>query len=146
MSEKKESKINTVEAQKQLDMIIDYYDIDIILIKETMEKIPIDYAIRKFKSFIEKGIIEVSDGNDGVIIKQFLGKNIGPISVLEYGPIGSKACSAVDGISTDEPERKKKVFLGKLSGKGSDVIGDLTGKDYLIADTVNTFLSIAQIG
>ena len=113
MLEKKENKINTVEAQKQLDMIIDYYDIDIKLIKETMEKIPIDYAIRKFKSFIEKGFIEIDDGNDGVVIKQFLEKNIGPISVLEYGSIGSKACSAVDGIPADEQERKKKVFLGK---------------------------------
>ena len=146
MEDKKETIIDKASAEKQVKMLLDYYDIDLSILKETMKTVPIDFIISKFTKHIERGLIEVVDSNNGVSIKQFLTKPIGPNSSLEYRPINSKAAAAVDGIPATEGERKKNVFLGALSKKGPDIISDLVGKDWIVAETVNTFLSIAQIG
>jgi hypothetical protein len=141
-----ENVIDKVSADKQVKMLMDYYDIDLSILKETMKSIPIDFIIKKLTKHVEKGLIEIADSDNGVCVKQFLKKSIGPISVLEYGSIGSKSATAIDGIPSTESERKKQVFLGVLCKKGPDVISDLEGKDWIVAETVNTFLSIAQIG
>jgi hypothetical protein len=133
------------EANRQIELFMDYYDINLEVLSSELKTLPLKVSIEKIKKHIMNGLIEISVSVDGgVSVSQQLSKPIGGINAIEYKSLGSGSAMAIDGI--EKAEEKKRALLGFLCGKGPLFIGKLEHKDYNVSEAIYSFLSVAQIG
>jgi len=141
MSDKKLSKEN---AQKQLNTLLEYYDLDLDDISDETVYKAIESSCNKLLKAIRKGRIEIKEENETINVYQHLKK---PVSegktTIVYKEIDGRSKIAMKDNSETDYHGKIYSFLGGLSGEGADVIMVLKGVDISIAECLGAlFLQV----
>lgn len=143
MESKAVSKISRESAEIQLNLLLDYYDLDKndIEIEEGPEAVQtlINGLIRS----IQKGRLEISLDTDGrLVISQHLKFPPGDIDVINYEIVGCKAKLAMDRVKSNKPVERQLTFMGSLSGLGREGIAKLVGVDMGTMERLSTLFSM----
>ena len=132
-----ENKISEESAEKELQRLFDYYEID----KEEFTSLEKDAqkAIENFKKRIKKGIMRGSiifDDSETfeIIQKTKDGKEI------RYQEMGGNAKVEMDKHPEQEASMKCYALLGSLSGLGPAAIRNLKGPDLRRAEAIGSLL------
>jgi len=144
MSEKKLSKEN---AQKQLDTLLDYYDLDLDDISDENVHNAITSSCNKLLKAIKKGRLEIKEEDDTLNVYQYLKKPIGgkegSLTVIKYREIDGRSKIAMKDNKESDYHGKIYSFLGGLSKEGGAVIMRLKGVDISIAECLGAlFLQV----
>jgi hypothetical protein len=133
-------KISKESAEQQLALLLDYYCIDMEELDSfDGDDIDVQKAVRqccnKLTKFICNGLIEITDGDNGLQITQHLRKGGEPIN---YGIVNGKCKMQMKHASEKDYHGKIYHLLGAMSKKGFHVISSLEGPDLSAAETLGT--------
>ena len=130
MTEKK-IMINKEDAQKQIDILTKYYDVDLDFVPEKSKAI-VESILANLLKNVCKGRLEISEG-DVLVVKMHLRER-----TIEFEPLGGRAKVAMGKASEDEHDRVYHL-LGYLCKEGSIVIENLTGAYLSCAESLGMF-------
>jgi hypothetical protein len=138
MFEKSMNKIPEEAAQKQLDILIDYYELD------TENDVLKNNLLPNLLKSIMRGRIEFSLDKEGdLVTRQILKKKVGENTTeINYEVISGKH---KEQMKTEYKSEFSKYYalLGSLSGGNKIGISRLTGIDLSVAETLGaTFLLV----
>lgn len=131
-------------AQAQLDLLFDYYDVDLATDLLADGEDPDDRATRagesmkkKLLTAIQKGRLEIAEGDDGLVVSQHLRRPIpGVPNPLVYGEVTGRAKTVMSKFKKDDAHGRIYAFLGALSGEGASAIMRLKGVDMGLAEVL----------
>jgi hypothetical protein len=127
----KKNIISKENADEQLQIILDYYDIDASALPEKQASIVETVGLKIVKA-IMRGDCEIKDVDGEPMVIQTTKKG----SDLRYGVITGK--SRTEMAKTTDNDHYGKIFsmLGSLSGVGKDAIESLKGPDLVLAEAI----------
>jgi len=140
------SEIETIlsddSAKKQLDLLLEYYDIekDDIEIEEGPEAM--QTLLNGLIRAIRKGRIEVVEQAGELIVRQNLKHPPGEMEMLEYGVVGQKARMAMDKIKDSRAQERMCAFMGSLAGLPPSALTKLKGVDMGTMNRLATVFSM----
>jgi len=132
-------KISSEVAQDQLDIMIDYYEIDIDIMSESIRE-NVAFALEKIKQAIKKGRVEITNDKDLKIIQK-LKTPINDVTEIVYGPATAKSKLQIK----DKDDQYKKVYklMASVSGEQSASIFKLSLVDASILECLGlVFLQV----
>lgn len=143
MEGKKAGVISRESAEAQLEVLLDYYDIDKndIEIEEGPEAV--QTLINGLVRSIQGGRLEISlDANNKLVVRQYLKFAPGDVDEITYGIVGCNAKLAMDRVKSNKPVERQLAFMGSLSGIGREGIGRLVGVDMGTMERLSTLFSM----
>jgi hypothetical protein len=144
MAEKKEKiLISEDSAIEQLEILMEYYDIDKndIEIEEGAEAV--QTLMNGLVRAIRKGRLEITVDSDGkLVVTQHLKYPPGDITDINYNIVGQKARLAMDRVKSTKEQERMCAFMGSLSGLGSTGIGSLVAADMGTMNRLATLFSM----
>lgn len=142
-----ETKISEENAQAQIDLLMDFYDVDPSEAEEIFDegkeadnfKSAVNLIHSRLKKGIMKGFIEIKEEGNGLIVEQNLMRDFGGHSRLKYKEIDAKA--KIEMSKGKESNHSEQIYrlLGYLSGQGYEAMKNLKGRDMKIAETIASF-------
>ena len=133
-------KLSEESASKEVQKILDYYDIDIDKDFDAEYKKIFEQSIAKAIKAVRLGRLSVKVDDNGISITQSL-KN-GKTS-LTYREIDGRAKLATATVGKDDSFGKIYEIMGSLSGLGSSAIAEMKGVDLSLCECLGTiFLSV----
>lgn len=122
-------KLSQEAATDQLDLLLDYYDIDKddIEIEEGPEAM--QTLLNGLVRAIRKGRLEIKEEGRDLIVHQHLKFPPGEITILEYGVVGQKARMAMDKIKDSRAQERMCAFMSSLAGLPPSALVKLNGVD-----------------
>jgi hypothetical protein len=123
-------------AEDQVQMLLDYYDVDRDYIVEEA-RMPVDACILSMIKGITRGRLSVVDTDEGPIIKQYFEKPVLGNDVLTYRSAGSRVTKALKNVGDDDS--RVNAVLGALSGVDPDEFGNLHHVDRNTAVATGNF-------
>jgi ActR/RegA family two-component response regulator len=127
--------IDEEPAQDQLDLLLDFYDIEVDELDEDddVEKATLK-AIKKIKKYIMKGLIEISE-DDGLTVIQHLHHSKGETKQISYGVITGHAKIAMSKAAERDYSGKVYQVMGSLSSNiSAESIARLKGVDLAVVE------------
>lgn len=129
-------KIPKKHAEEQMQLLLDYYDVDRDFIVEDA-LLPIDACIMTMIKGITRGRLSVVDGDDGPVIHQRLENPAGDMELIKYRSAGSRVTRALKNVTDDD--NRIDAVLGALSGVAPDEFADLHHVDRNTAVATGNF-------
>ncbi len=146
MAEKENKKVLVISdesAKEQLEILMDYYDIDKndIEIEEGPEAV--QTLMNGLIRAIRKGRLEIKVDSDAkLLVIQHLQHAPGDIDVVEYSVVGQKARLAMDRVKSTKEQERMCAFMGSLSGLGVQGVSGLVGADMGTMNRLATLFSM----
>ena len=144
MAEKKEKVlISEDSAIEQLEILMEYYDIDKndIEIEEGAEAV--QTLMNGLVRAIRKGRLEIKVDSDlKLIVTQHLKHPPGDIDIVNYSIVGQKARLAMDRVKSTKEQERMCAFMGSLSGLGVQGVSGLVGADMGTMNRLATLFSM----
>lgn len=139
-----ENVISEQIAQEQIDVLLDFYDIDFADIEKKEAREAVESSCKRLKRAVRKGMIDIKTVDDTIEVIQNLSrpfKNFeGPIVYKEI--TGRAKVAMRDNADTDHFGRIY-ALLGGMAGEGEAVIQKLRGKDMSVAECLGVlFLQV----
>jgi hypothetical protein len=139
MNDKNETVISEEKSREQLDLLLDYYDLDLakdLAVEGDKGDRAAEALERKLLQAVQRGRLEIAeDPDEGLVISQHLRRPVkGVPNPLIYKEITGRAKTAM-GKSTDNHARIY-ALLGSLSGEGGAAIMRLRGVDMSLAEVL----------
>lgn len=136
-----ENILSEESAQELLDQFTAYYEIDTENLPDAL-KSAMTYCLSHMKRAIRTGRLEIEVGDETIVIKQNLRKELpGVGKTLTYKEVSGAAKIPMKEDSGNYG--KVYTFLGALSGEGVGAIAKLKGADMSLAESLGTvFLQI----
>jgi len=125
-------------AQQQLDVLVDWYDVDPKDFDKGTEKSSAKSSCKKILNGIKKGRLTIEIKDDTIVIIQKIGK---AGEELKYRELEGKHKLAMD--KADEEYAKMFALIGSITGIGSGGIAKLKGADLSLAEALGTLLFLA---
>lgn len=126
-------------AEKQLNLLMDYYEISVDEIADDDQKQGLRNSIKSLTKAIQTGRVEIKLEDDTPIVYQNLKKPVGDMHQIKYNEITGRAKIAMKDNKENDHYGRMYSFLGGLSGHGATVIMKLKGKDLSIAEYLGVF-------
>lgn len=135
-----EYKLSEKNAREQLELVLDFYDIDIDDIDNKTARQALKGAIKKLVKAIRKGFLEVKPDEDDVpVIIQHLRNN----EILEYKEIEGKNKSEMKNADANDEYGKIYALVGSMTKIGLGGVKNVKGKDLSILECLGLlFLSV----
>lgn len=136
-------KISEESAVEQLDILLEFYDIDKndIEIEEGPEAV--QTLMNGLIRAIRKGRLEIKVDSDGkLLVTQHLQHAPGDIDVVDYNIVGQKARLAMDRVKSTKEQERMCAFMGSLSGLGIQGVSNLVGADMGTMNRLATLFSM----
>jgi hypothetical protein len=125
-------------AKDQIDIIMDYYDIDLDDFDGQVRK-AMDQAVRTLIKGARLGLIEV-ESEGGLKVIQHLIEPPGDVNTLEYGPVTGKNKLAMKDNSSQH--ERCYQFVGAITKAGEKAISSLKARDLRYCEALSAlFLS-----
>jgi hypothetical protein len=134
-------------AQDQLDLLLDFYDIEIedfedfkspdARVQEAMRS-----AVKRLLRYIRKGYIEITSDN-GLTITQRLKFPKGETTELHYQIMTGKAKMQMKNADEDDFYGKIYCLIGSLTNIGATSISSLVGTDSSVAECLGAIFLTA---
>lgn len=130
-------------AKDQLDLLLDYYDIDKNDIEIEQGPEALQTLMNGLVRAIQKGRLEISlDGEAKLLVKQRLVFPPGEVSEIDYGVVGQKAKMAMDRVKESNGQERMCTFMGCLSGVGVKGMSGLVATDMGTMNRLSTLFSM----
>lgn len=139
-----ENVISDEVAQKQLDSLLEYYDIDMNDFENDTQKDGLKTACKKLKKAIRKGLLEIKEEEDSLIVYQHLNKPIdGVKNPIKYREIDGRCKIAMKESKDGDHYGKLYSLMGGLSGEGYQVMMRFKGIDLSVMECLGSlFLNV----
>ena len=139
----KKQLISEESAKEQLDILMDYYDID----KDDLENEEGPEAVQTLMNglvrAIKNGRLEIKvDSELKLVVTQHLKHAPGDIDTVDYNIVGQKARLAMDRVKSTKEQERMCAFMGSLSGLGVQGVSSLVGKDMGTMNRLATLFSM----
>lgn len=147
MSEKKETKkvvaISKESAEKQLILLMNYYDID----KDDIEIEQGPEAVQTLMNGLNRAIrnkrLEIAVNSESqLVVTQHLKNAPGDIDIINYGIVSQKSRLAMDRVKGTKEQERMCAFMGSLSGLGQAGISNLISVDMGTMNRLATLFSM----
>ena len=135
--------ISEDSAIEQLDILMEFYDIDKndIEIEEGVEAV--QTLMNGLVRAIRKGRLEIKLDSDGkLLVTQHLKHPPGDIADVDYSVVGQKARLAMDRVKSTKEQERMCAFMGSLSGLGVQGVSGLVGADMGTMNRLATLFSM----
>ena len=135
--------ISEDSAIEQLDILMEFYDIDKndIEIEEGVEAV--QTLMNGLVRAIRKGRLEIKlDSDQKLIVTQHLKHPPGDIADVDYSVVGQKARLAMDRVKSTKEQERMCAFMGSLSGLGVQGVSGLVGADMGTMNRLATLFSM----
>lgn len=127
--------ISEEAARDQLDLLLDFYDIDLNGIDDEQLSRVMNSNCSKLVRSIMKGRVEIVEKDDTVVVKQYLKRPIkGVDNPIEYKEITGRAKIAMKDYKDTDYYGRMYALLGSLSGVGASSIMAMKGVDLSVAE------------
>jgi len=139
----KKQLLSEESAKEQLEILMEYYDIDKndIEIEEGPEAV--QTLMNGLVRAIRKGRLEITvDSDNKLVVTQHLQHPPGDITDINYNIVGQKARLAMDRVKSTKEQERMCAFMGSLSGLGSTGIGSLLAADMGTMNRLATLFSM----
>lgn len=137
-----EQKISIESAKKQMDLFLDYYDMDQNDIAVDQGPEAIETILNRLIRAISVGLLEVQLSEGNLKVTQYLKFPMGEITKIDYSEFGQKAKYAADGISNNKPTQKMHALMASLAGVSSDAFIKLKAVDSSIMERLATLFMV----
>ena len=131
MQKKQITKIPREDAEKQVDLFLNFYDIDSEEdASNKAHRESLDASIKKLVKHVMRGRVEITDNGDGGInVLQRLKFPVNDVNELEYKVVGGVAKKQMK--NADESDQHGKIYslVGSLTGWNGNSIAKLQGVD-----------------
>jgi hypothetical protein len=133
--------ISEESAKAQIDLLIDYYDIDMNDFEglEETEKAEVVMVgiLKKLERAIRRGRLEITDTDGEPIIRQLLRSKYGSGKTeIVYKPVTGQAKVAMGRKKENDQTGRIYALLGSLSGDGESTFLGLKGADLVLAENL----------
>lgn len=128
-------------AEKHMDKILDYYDLDIEDIEDAELKRACRTSIRKMIKAFQKGTLEYSEENEEPILYQTL--RYPPHNHegrIKYNVITGRSKIAMKDNKQDDQYGRIYAFMGQLAKTGAPIFGKMKGPDVSLVECIGTLL------
>lgn len=136
------AKVSLQNAKKAIDLLLDYYDVDLDDLDDTEQRSAVQLAINRVIRAIKKGRLEIKIEGESLIVNQFLANKYQGIE----SPINYREVDGISKIAMKDVEDSYSriyAYLGGLSGLGIDSIMKLKGKDLGLVECLGSiFLQV----
>ena len=129
--EKKESMISEKVAQDQLNIFLDYYDIENDESDESPEGIAITTACKKVIKYIQDGLIIIVDEGESIKVTQKLCKSK---TIMTYSIMSGRHKIAMDKNTNNNNFKRMYQLIASLTSLPIKTIEDLKGKDLKVVE------------
>ncbi len=139
----KKQLISEESASEQLEILMEYYDIDKndIEIEEGPEAV--QTLMNGLVRAIRKGRLEIKvDSDHKLLVTQHLQHPPGDIDSINYSVVGQKARLAMDRVKSTKEQERMCAFMGSLSGFGLQGVSGLIGADMGTMNRLATLFSM----
>ena len=117
-------------AEKQVDLFLDFYDIDIEEdATDTQNRNALNAAKRKLVKHVMRGRIEITGDDDDLKVKQIFKTPVNDVSELNYKVIGGVAKKQMKNAEDSDISGKIYALIGSLTGWNGNSVAKLTGVD-----------------
>ena len=134
-------KIQDEPAQKQLDILLDYYDIDLDDESEKMRE-AVKSSISKVKKCIMRGFVEITEGKSGPIINHKMQNSEGDQTVT-YATMTGNNKLEMDKKEIKESYGRNYALMASLAGMAPDTIRKFKGIDLSIVESLGVIFLLA---
>jgi hypothetical protein len=125
----KSNVISEEAAQQQIDLLLDFYDIDL---DESEDEGDIgkamQMAVKKLTRYIRKGLVEIND-SDGLQVIQHLKHSRGETKTISYGIVDGKSKMAMSKAGEKDYSGKIYHLMGSLANIPASSISQLQAVD-----------------
>lgn len=128
--------ISKESAIAQLDVLYDYYEIDLSEMSGDV-KSAIEHSAGKVAKAIQKGRVEISLDDDGIVK---ITQTVKGGDTLVYAEMNGQAKIAMGSKAPDDSYGKAYAMMGALCGLGEGAILKLKGKDLSTAEALGVLL------
>ena len=145
MTDKKKSVIVISEeaASDQLELLLEYYDIDKNDIEIEQGPEALQTLMNGLVRAISKGRLEISLGAEGkLVVVQHLKYAPGDATTIEYCIVGQKAKMAMDRVKASREQERKCAFMSSLAGLPAGGVDKLVSVDMGTMDRLATLFSM----
>ena len=133
-------KISEESATKEIQKILDYYEIDIEKDFDDEYRKVFDQSLSKAIKAVRLGRLSIKIDNEGIKITQSLKSGS---TTITYREIDGVAKIATRSVGKDDSFGKLYEIMGSLSGLGSDAITKLKGVDLSLCECLGAiFLQV----
>jgi hypothetical protein len=141
-----ENIISEEMAQEQIDLFLEFYEIDLDDLDNEDLKDALSISIKKVFKAIRKGRLEIIEVEDSVHVKQILKKKKPeklPSNEVIYKEL--EGVAKVNMKSRDPEDQYGKIYalLGSLSGLGTPIITQFKSTDLSIAECLGALFLAA---
>ncbi len=138
--------ISRENAEPQLQLLLDFYgieteDFDEYNDEDDKMKYITKQACKRMLRYILKGLVEIKEEDDGVIVTQYL--KLGGDEPLVYGVVTGRAKMEMRHAKENDYSGKIYYLLGSLCKKGFRVIASLKGIDSTVAECIGAIFLMA---
>ena len=124
-------KISEKVARDQLDILLDYYDIELNKLTDDL-KSSVDQSVEKLIRAVRRGQLQIKNDDD-LKVTQHMKKGD---SVIEYGILSGRSKTAMANKKDTDYHGRIYAMLGSMSGMGETAILSLTGSDLSVAESL----------
>lgn len=125
----KDYKIAAEPAQEQLELLLDFYDIEVPGDGELDDvQKAAKTSIKKLKRYIRMGLVEITEA-DGLTVIQHLKHSKGDTKTITYGVCDGKAKMAMAKAGEKDHSGKIYQLMGSLSNLSADSLSRLIAVD-----------------
>jgi hypothetical protein len=136
-------------AEEQLELLFDYYDLDIddysdIEIDGSRPDVALKVSKKKLIKSIRKGRLEISsDSDNGLSVVQKLVGKYKDRTELKYKPLTGRAKTEQSKFKGDDHHGRMYAMLGVMCGQGASAILSLEGPDLSTAECLGGLFLLA---
>ena len=143
-SEKVKKMVLSEEAAKdQLEILLDYYDIDKNDIEIEQGPEALQTLMNGLVRAIRKGRLEISLGEESkMVVTQNLKFPPGDAKEIIYGIVGQKAKMAMDRVKSSREQERKCAFMSSLAGLAPGGVDKFVAVDMGTMDRLATLFSM----
>lgn len=124
-------KLSKEVARDHMQLLLDYYDIDVEVIEDKKEKRAVESTIKKLIKPIQEGLLVIKEADGSIQVIQRMKKTD---SVLTYAEISGKHKVMMDKDSDDNAYTRMYQLIASLTSVDVDVIKNLKGIDNKIVE------------
>ena len=141
---KNKNVIGRDDAEKQVEIFVDYYDIEVGEEGTNPDhQENIDASLKKLVRHVESGRLEISlDDEQKIEIIQHIKKSEGDVKQLKYKILNGRAKKEMKNAKDGDFHGKMYALVGSLCGTSGNGLANLTGSDLSVCECLGALFLI----
>jgi hypothetical protein len=135
---KPEMKISERVAEDQVNLLLDYYDIELADINNDAQRDAVESALTKLRRGVRRGLLEIKE-QDGLKVTQILRNQ----EKIEYCELDGRAKLAMKNKKDTDGHGRIFAIMGYLSGLGESAIICLKANDLSIVECLGVIFLLS---